>query len=88
MRALVDLGKRGMREMSLTAYEAPSSAVAANLTTHGWEPQEWLGETIQTGRQRPMCALVRREISTGIYRAVLALPSNSPTPQKKTSLGA
>ena len=88
MCALVDLGKCGMREMSLTAHVAPSSALAANLTANGWEPQEWLGETIPTGRQRPMCALVRREISTGIYRAVLALPSKSPAPQKKDHLSA
>lgn len=32
--------------------------------------------------------LVRRELSTGIYRAVLALPSNSPAPQKKDHLNA
>ena len=88
MCALVDLGKRGMREMSLTAHVAPSSALAANLTANGWEPQEWLGETIPTGRQRPMCALVRRELSTGIYRAVLVVPSNSPAPQKKDHLNA
>lgn len=88
MRALVDLGKRGMREMTLTAHVAPSSAMAANLSANGWEPQEWLGETSQTGRQRPMCALVRRELSTGVYRAVLVVPSKSPAPQKKDRQGA
>ena len=88
MRALVDLGKRGVREMTLTAYQAPSSALAANLRAHGWEPQEWLGETIPTGRQRHMCALVRRELSTGVYRAVLVVPSKSARPQEKRSLGA
>lgn len=88
MRALVDLGKRGTREMVLTAHVAPSSALAANLTANGWEPQEWLGETIPTGKQRHMCALVRCELLTGVYRAVLVAPSKSPTPQKKDRPGA
>lgn len=80
MIAPVDLGKRGIREMVLTTQPTPSGALASNLTALGWEPTEWIGHSVPTGKQRPMCALVRRELATGKFRAIVALPQKSTDP--------